>query len=68
MLASALFRGCRAAISRVSAAPLLRGARAMATAPEMTIRDALNSAIDEEMERDPTVFVIGACGRRIGGL
>ena len=25
----------------------------------MTLRDAINSAIDEEMERDPTVFVIG---------
>lgn len=26
---------------------------------EMTIREAINSGIDEEMERDPTVFVIG---------
>ena len=25
----------------------------------MTLRDAINSAIDEEMERDATVFVIG---------
>jgi pyruvate/2-oxoglutarate/acetoin dehydrogenase E1 component len=25
----------------------------------MTIREAINSGIDEEMERDPTVFVIG---------
>ena len=35
--------------------------RAMSTAPkEMTIRDAINSALDEEMERDAKVFVIGA--------
>jgi hypothetical protein len=27
----------------------------------MTIRDAINSALDEEMERDPSVFIIGAC-------
>lgn len=26
---------------------------------EMTVRDALNSAIDEEMARDPNVFVLG---------
>ena len=26
---------------------------------EMTIRDALNSAMDEEMSRDPDVFVLG---------
>lgn len=26
---------------------------------EMTIRDAINSALDEEMERDPSVFIIG---------
>jgi len=26
---------------------------------QMTLREAINSAIDEEMERDPTVFVIG---------
>lgn len=25
----------------------------------MTVREALNAAIDEEMERDPSVFVIG---------
>lgn len=25
----------------------------------MTVRDALNSAIDEEMERDDKVFVMG---------
>jgi pyruvate/2-oxoglutarate/acetoin dehydrogenase E1 component len=27
---------------------------------EMTIRDAINSALDEELERDPKVFIIGA--------
>lgn len=26
---------------------------------EMTVRDALNSAIDEEMERDKNVFIMG---------
>lgn len=31
----------------------------MATAPEMTVREAINSAIDEEMERDPMVFIMG---------
>lgn len=32
----------------------------MATvASEMTVRDALNSAMDEEMERDPMVFIMG---------
>ena len=28
-------------------------------APQMTVRDALNSALDEEMARDDTVFIIG---------
>jgi pyruvate/2-oxoglutarate/acetoin dehydrogenase E1 component len=32
----------------------------MATTPEMTVREALNSAIDEEMERDPMVWIMGA--------
>lgn len=26
---------------------------------QMTVRDALNSALDEEMERDETVFIMG---------
>lgn len=26
---------------------------------QLNVRDAINTAIDEEMERDPTVFVIG---------
>lgn len=27
----------------------------------MTVREAINSAIDEEMARDPTVFIMGKC-------
>lgn len=27
--------------------------------PQMTVRDALNSAMDEEMARDPDVFILG---------
>ena len=30
-----------------------------ATAKQMTVRDALNSALDEEMERDKDVFILG---------
>ena len=30
---------------------------------QMTVREALNSAIDEEMERDDRVFVMGASFR-----
>lgn len=33
--------------------------RSMATS-ELTVREAINSAIDEEMARDSKVFVIGA--------
>jgi len=29
------------------------------SAQQMTVRDALNSAIDEEMERDEKVFILG---------
>lgn len=28
-------------------------------ATKLTVRDALNSALDEEMSRDPNVFIIG---------
>lgn len=30
-----------------------------AAAKEMTVRDALNSALDEEMSADPSVFLMG---------
>lgn len=33
---------------------------------QMTVRDALNSALDEEMTRDKAVFVIGEEVRRPG--
>jgi hypothetical protein len=60
----ALLRAVPSSAQGALAAARASGVRAMATAPEMTIRDALNSAIDEEMERDPTVFIIGARARR----
>lgn len=31
----------------------------VAAAKNLTVRDALNSAIDEEMERDERVFILG---------
>lgn len=31
----------------------------LAAAKNLTVRDALNSAIDEEMERDERVFILG---------
>lgn len=33
----------------------------------MTLREAINSAIDEEMERDPNVFVMGKYKVFFGG-
>ena len=27
--------------------------------PQMTVRDAINSALDEELARDPSVYVLG---------
>lgn len=30
-----------------------------AAAQQMTVRDALNSAIDEEMQKDERVFILG---------
>ncbi|KAI9177232.1 hypothetical protein LWI28_012652 [Acer negundo] len=49
---------------RVSSAPTLQrmlyASRSFSSAAkEMTVRDALNSALDEEMSADPTVFVMG---------
>lgn len=32
----------------------------------MTVRDALNSALDEEMTRDPSVYILGEEVRRRG--
>jgi len=48
-------------LPRLAARAVVAGApRSMATvSSEMTVRDAINSALDEEMERDETVFVIG---------
>jgi len=40
-------------------AGLLEGRRAFSTKGTMTVRDALNSAIDEEMSRDGDVFILG---------
>merc|ERR1719407_158169 len=51
-----LLSRCRAVLPRRAAA---LAARAMSTTSEMTVRDALNSAIREEMQRDGDVFVIG---------
>ena len=31
----------------------------MASAPEVTVREAINDGIDEEMERDSTVVLLG---------
>jgi hypothetical protein len=71
-------RGAAAAVRVSAAAPAaarpvalvkVAAVRGMATAPEMTLREAINSAIDEEMERDPTVFIMGAwrsCSGRRG--
>ncbi len=39
--------------------PMASAARAMSTASQMTVREALNSALFEEMNRDKNVFVIG---------
>lgn len=32
----------------------------------MTVRDALNSALDEELARDPTVYILGEEVRAAG--
>merc|ERR1712185_554762 len=47
-------------LSSLRRAPaLVRHARALSSASQMTVREALNSAMFEEMARDPNVFVIG---------
>ena len=35
---------------------------------ELTMSEALNEALHEEMERDPTVFVVGEDIAQMGGL
>ena len=50
-------------LARTSSLLRSRGAshavRAMSTTSQMTVREALNSVMFEEMARDPSVFVIG---------
>lgn len=38
---------------------LRQASRAYSSTTEMTVRDALNSALDEELARDPTVYILG---------
>ncbi len=57
-------RGLAASARALAVAPVASRSpvvfRGMASAAaEMTVRDAINSAIDEEMERDPMVFIMG---------
>lgn len=60
MLASVLRAGRAVAGARRVASAGKLAQRSMATvASEMTLRDAINTAIDEEMARDPNVFIIG---------
>ena len=57
-LARRLLSSAGAFKTAVKHTPLAR--RSMATvADEMTVRDALNTALDEELERDGKVFLIG---------
>lgn len=68
MVASRLFRPTSRLVSASIARPALR-ARPVAAAArhyasqggvkEMTVRDALNEAMAEEMEQNPKVFVLG---------
>eukprot|EP00271_Cylindrocystis_brebissonii_P008736 TRINITY_DN23220_c0_g1_i1.p1 TRINITY_DN23220_c0_g1~~TRINITY_DN23220_c0_g1_i1.p1 ORF type:complete len:373 (-),score=68.32 TRINITY_DN23220_c0_g1_i1:558-1676(-) len=46
-------------LNGVFAASGVSSTRGFAAASQMTVRDALNSALDEEMSADPKVFVIG---------
>ncbi len=45
--------------SSSSSSSAVTAAAASSSGSAMTVREALNAAIDEEMERDPSVFVIG---------
>jgi len=51
-------RGSAAAAASRNGVAAASARRSMATA-DMTVRDAINSALDEEMERDERVFVLG---------
>lgn len=58
--ASRLGASAGAAARQLCAAQQLRGAAAAAAAAsDLTVRDALNSALAEEMERDEAVFIMG---------
>jgi len=55
-------RGCRRAATTQAAALSSRSfhVSAAAFAPkEITVRDAINSALDEELSRDQTVYIMG---------
>merc|ERR1719482_2541573 len=55
-----MLRAARVSHSGALRAPqLVRHARALSSKSQMTVREALNSAMFEEMQRDPNVFVIG---------
>lgn len=51
-------RIARGVLAPASRATLLASSRGMATV-DMPVREAINQAIDEEMERDDAVFIIG---------
>merc|ERR1719198_341630 len=48
-----------AAVRRAPRLAAPQAARALSSASQLTVREALNSAMFEEMRRDPNVFVIG---------
>ena len=69
-----MFRACAAgacaAPRRALAVPRPFGVRCLATEnkpQEMSVRDALNSAMEEEMQRDPNVFLLGEEVARYNG-
>lgn len=49
----------RRAVQRVGPAASVAGKNYSTAAKELTVRDALNSALDEEMAADPKVFIMG---------
>jgi len=58
MLARLGARGPRA-VAMAARPALVAGCRYLSTPSTMTVREALNSAIDEEMARDTDVFILG---------